>query len=773
SIVSGNRSTHNNASAGAITVFGRVVIANCAIVNNTATYYGAITIPNSELRMFNSTVSQNSATLVGGISQQAGTFHLTNSTITRNIATSSGFAVGGILLQPLGNFYPNFYPRNSIIASNLTTTLPTREIVGHVRSRGNNIFGISLGIDIRESSPTDLLDVDALLDFTLSTNGGVIPSHALATGSPAVDSGDNCVLLAIADGGCSDVAITHDHRGVVRPQDADSNGTATVDRGAFEVTPAEVAAAPGAPDLHSEDDSGISDTDNITSTSQVTFDIGNITPGATVDLFRNNVIVTSGVAAGTTITFEDTLSVAGSYVYTARQTSGGVTSLQGGALTVKFDNIAPSGAINQAMTQADPTRFQPINYTLIFSEPILGLELSDLTFAGSSAGVGSANVVINSDAAPTYHFAVSNITSDGAVVLGVINGAVQDAAGNVSGTILSGDNHVSFDTTAPTVTINQAATQADPTRPLPINFTVVFNEAVIGFAGADVSLAGSTANVTSASRTITGTGPTYNVAINSVTSNGGTVVASIPALAVQDAAGNTSLASTSTDNSVTLDNVAPTVTINQAAGQSDPTNTFPVNYTVIFSESVTDFNSLDVSLSNSTLNTSGASITVTGSGTTYNVAVANIPPTAGGNLRATVRSGAAIDALGNPSFASTSTDNSVFLDTVSPSVSVNQAIGQTDPTSTQPINFTAVFSELVTGLQPSDISLAGSTANVSSANVSVTGFGNVYTVSVSGVTSSGQVRVSIPAGSAQDGVGNGNLASTSTDNSVTVIVRAP
>ena len=69
----------------------------------------------------------------------------------------------------------------------------------------------------------------------------------------------------------------------------------------------------------------------------------------------------------------------------------------------------------------------------------------------------------------------------------------------------------------------------------------------------------------------------------------GTVIASIAAGVAQDAAGNANTASTSTDNTVTYDVTAPTVTINQAAGQADPTNASPINFTVVFSEPVTDF----------------------------------------------------------------------------------------------------------------------------------------------------------------------------------------
>ena len=55
----------------------------------------------------------------------------------------------------------------------------------------------------------------------------------------------------------------------------------------------------------------------------------------------------------------------------------------------------------------------------------------------------------------------------------------------------------------------------------------------------------------------------------------GTVIASIAAGVATDPATNPNAASTSTDNTVTWDNVAPTVTINQAVGQADPTEHEP------------------------------------------------------------------------------------------------------------------------------------------------------------------------------------------------------
>ncbi|MDQ1700259.1 MAG: large repetitive protein [Frankiaceae bacterium] len=130
-----------------------------------------------------------------------------------------------------------------------------------------------------------------------------------------------------------------------------------------------------------------------------------------------------------------------------------------------------------------------------------------------------------------------------------------DTVGNAqSGTTYAATSAFTVDTVAPTVTINQAAGQTDPTKSAPINFTVTFSESVTGFGSGGVALSG-TAGATTA--TVTGSGTTYNVAVTGMTA-AGTVVASVTAGGATDAAGNGNVASTSTDNSVTLQ--APTAT---------------------------------------------------------------------------------------------------------------------------------------------------------------------------------------------------------------------
>ncbi|NTE63181.1 hemagglutinin [Agrobacterium fabrum] len=110
-----------------------------------------------------------------------------------------------------------------------------------------------------------------------------------------------------------------------------------------------------------------------------------------------------------------------------------------------------------------------------------------------------------------------------------------------------GPNHVVE--TKPTVTINQAATQADPTSRSPILFDVVFDKPIIGFSPSDVQLSG-TAGATSVA--ITGSGPSYSIAASGM-SQAGTVTATIPAGRVTTPAGLANEASTSSDNTVTYD----------------------------------------------------------------------------------------------------------------------------------------------------------------------------------------------------------------------------
>jgi hypothetical protein len=139
----------------------------------------------------------------------------------------------------------------------------------------------------------------------------------------------------------------------------------------------------------------------------------------------------------------------------------------------------------------------------------------------------------------------------------------------------------------------------------------VFSSSVSDFATGDVSFAGSTAGGTLVG-TVSGSGTSYNVAVTGMTTSGN-VVASINAGVATDGV-KTNLASTSTDNSVTW---GLTVTINQAASQADPTGTSPINFTVVFSTSVTGFATGDVTIGGTAGGTKVGTVSGSGATTTW------------------------------------------------------------------------------------------------------------------------------------------------------------
>ena len=143
------------------------------------------------------------------------------------------------------------------------------------------------------------------------------------------------------------------------------------------------------------------------------------------------------------------------------------------------------------------------------------------------------------------------------------------------------------------VTVEKSAGQMDPASTLPITFDVVFAESVTGFEASDVVIGGTATGVV---HSISGSGDAYVIWINDVGTDG-TVSVSIPSGVCQSAASVINDASTSIDNDVMYITAPPTpidVTINQAAGQDDPTDTLPIVFDVVFDEAVTGFDASDV-----------------------------------------------------------------------------------------------------------------------------------------------------------------------------------
>jgi hypothetical protein len=146
----------------------------------------------------------------------------------------------------------------------------------------------------------------------------------------------------------------------------------------------------------------------------------------------------------------------------------------------------------------------------------------------------------------------------------------------------------------------------------------------------------------------------------------------------------------------------------------------------------------------------------------------------GGTIKDATANDASLTLAAPGAAGSLGANKNIVIDTAAPNVTINQAVGQADPSSNSPINFTVVFDESVSGFTGADVSLSG-TGNPTTAVVTQIApmDGTRYNVAVSGMNTSGTVIASIPADKAFDAATNGNTASTSADNSVGYIYAVP
>jgi alpha-tubulin suppressor-like RCC1 family protein len=440
--------------------------------------------------------------------------------------------------------------------------------------------------------------------------------------------------------------------------------------------------------------------------------------------------------------------------------------------SVLYDLTAPTVTINQIGGQIDPTNSLPISFNVVFSEAVEPLSFTngDITQVGSAAGITWS--LIDSGDHINWTLNATAITTPGTVIPTIAAAALKDVAGNNNMASTATDNSVKYDITPPTVTINQKATgQADPTNINTVQFTVVFSEAIDPASFTAVDL------VQNGTSTVTGWALTTSDYITWTTtgtvSSPGTIVPTIGGNAVIDLAGNNNTASTSSDNSITYDNVAPTLTINQAGSQIDPINTLPITFTIVASEALTpaDFTNLDI-----TQNGTAAGITwvLTDSGDQINWTLAATAITTPGTVVPSIGSAKVTDRAGNLNSAgSTSTDNLVTYDLTQPTVTVNQGTAQLDPTNTLPITFRIVFSETINGasFSTADITQVGTATGIT---WNLTTSDNIiWTLSANAVSGPGTVVPQIAINKVTDAAGNNNLVSTSTDNNVLYDISAP
>ena len=154
-------------------------------------------------------------------------------------------------------------------------------------------------------------------------------------------------------------------------------------------------AAPSTPDLSPGDDTGVSNTDNITNkTTNLTFGGNGGEANSPVKLFDGSTLLgTTTANGGGNWSTAVNLITEGDHSISAKamDASGNISDLSG-ALLVTVDTTRPTVTMDQAQTQSDPTNSAPINFTATFSENVVGFTAVDVTVSGTAGGTKTVTV---------------------------------------------------------------------------------------------------------------------------------------------------------------------------------------------------------------------------------------------------------------------------------------------------------------------------------------------------------------------------------------------
>ena len=320
----------------------------------------------------------------------------------------------------------------------------------------------------------------------------------------------------------------------------------------------------------------------------------------------------------------------------------------------------------------------------------------------------------------------------------------------------------SIDKTAPTVSsIERLSPNASSTNSSSVSFKVTFSERVSGVDGADFTVVGANgqaiAGVTVSAVAAPGdtSGTIWNVSVSNIPGsfNGDLTLKLASAPSVADGALNAVPAST-LSASYTLDQTGPSIA-SVTRSHAASTNADAIYFDLVFSEAI---DASTIRAANFSTN-AGVIASVTGSGTTWRVAVSGVNDYTGGVQLSLVSPTAIKDAVGNSlSNAAGQIGAAILLDNTAPTLSV---AADRSATNAATASFVATFNE---AMDETTVTSSQFTVNAGTiASVTRIGATNAWRVTVEGLDSfTGTLSLGLASpGGMRDVAGNLVAANTS------------
>lgn len=411
----------------------------------------------------------------------------------------------------------------------------------------------------------------------------------------------------------------------------------------------------------------------------------------------------------------------------------------------------------------ESTNQQTLTFTVTFRENVFGVSKTNFVLTTDPTVTGASITDVTQLTGATYSVTVNTGTGDGNIQLALAtsNGLVDKQNNPVPLPDPDAVSVVRVDKTSPTVV---SITATDPTTinaPV-VHYRVTFSEAVTGLTPASFTLV--TTGLTGANIPPTAVVPVggsggkqFDVSVVTGTGTGKLRLNLTNVAGIKDLSQNPLLAG-ATGDEYTIDLSAPSVVSITPFG-SAATNGATVQFDVKFSGVVTGVKASNFTLG--VIGPKGAQIVGTpvavGDGSVWRVTAST--GTGDGTLQLNLTDPTGIkDAAGNTITGLPAIGQPVVVDKTAPSSSIAPARSQPNPAAAEPVRFTVTFSEPVFGFGSGGLVIGG-TAGPGIATVTGNPGGTSYSVTVNGLTQSGQVSVTVISSAASDAAGNSTSGS--------------